>query len=80
MLQQHDLFVKANKCSFAQNHLEYLGHIIGVAGVSTDPSKVKAVKEWPVPKNVKQLRGILGLAGYYRKFIQGYGVLTKPLT
>lgn len=80
MLQQHGLFVKASKCSFAQQHLDYLGHVIGIHGVSTDPKKVMAVQHWPIPKNLKQLRGFLGLAGYYRKFIKGYGILTKPLT
>lgn len=80
LLQQHELYVKASKCSFAKSHLEYLGHIIGVAGVSTDLGKVKAVQDWPVPKNLRQLRGFLGLVGYYRKFIQGYGLMTNPLT
>lgn len=80
LLQQHELYVKASKCSFAKSHLEYLGHIIGVAGVSTDLGKVKAVQDWLVPKNLRQLRGFLGLVGYYRKFIQGYGLMTNPLT
>lgn len=80
LLQQHGPFVKASKCSFAQQHLDYLGHVIGIHGVSTDPEKVMAVQHWPIPKNLKQLRGFLGLAGYYRKFIKGYGILTKPLT
>lgn len=53
ILQQHQLFVKASKCSFAKQQLEYLGHIIGEHGVATDPAKVQAVQEWPVPKNLK---------------------------
>lgn len=80
LLQQHQLFVKASKCSFAQQQLEYLGHIIRVTGVATDPAKIQAVTDWPVPKTLKQLRGFLGLTGYYRKFIQHYGLLAKPLT
>lgn len=79
-LERHQLFVKESKCSFAQKHLEYLGHIIGETGVSTDPAKIEAVQNWPSPKSVRQLRGFLGLAGYYRKFIRNYGLLTKPLT
>lgn len=80
ILAQHEFYLKASKCSFAQQELEYLGHIIGAQGVSTDPSKVAVVQQWPVPKNVKQLQGFLGLAGYYRKFIKNYGVISRTLT
>jgi hypothetical protein len=80
ILKQHDLYVKRSKCTFAQPSLEYLGHIISAAGVGTDPSKIAAVKSWPKPSNLKQLRGFLGLAGYYRKFIRGFGAICKPLT
>jgi hypothetical protein len=80
LLQQHQLSVKQSKCSFAQQKLEYLGHIISNQGVATDPSKVQAVQQWPTPTNMKQVRGFLGLTGYYRKFIQGYSLISRTLS
>jgi hypothetical protein len=80
LLQQNQLYVKSSKCSFAKQELEYLGHVIGKNGVATDQSKVTAVTKWPTPTSVKALRGFLGLTGYYRRFIQHYGILARPLT
>lgn len=80
ILQQHQFFIKMSKCSFAQTTIEYLGHIISAQGVATEKAKVEAVQNWPVPTNLKQLRGLLGLAGYYRRFIQHYGHISRPLT
>jgi len=79
-LDQHKFLIKRSKCLFAQSSVDYLGHVISSAGVATDPTKVQAVVNWPTPQTVKQLRGFLGLTGYYRKFIQHYGMMARPLT
>lgn len=79
LLQQHDWKIKLTKCAFAQQSISYLGHVISSSGVATDPSKVTAVTIWPTPSSVKELRGFLGLAGYYRKFVKNFGILAKPL-
>jgi len=79
LLRQNQLYLKESKCSFAQPSLSYLGHIISSTGVSTNPSKIQNMQKWPVPTSVTELRGFLGLTGYYRRFIKGYGLITKPL-
>ncbi|PWA58030.1 hypothetical protein CTI12_AA406450 [Artemisia annua] len=79
-LQKHQFYVKRSKCVFGAGELEYLGHIISARGVQMDPKKVLLVREWPVPKNQRQVRGFLGLAGYYRRFIRGYASIAAPLT
>ena len=80
ILTQHKLFAKLSKCSFAQNQIEYLGHIISDQGVATDPGKTSAMVQRPVPTSHTALRGFLGLTGYYRKLVKHYGILAKPLT
>ena len=79
-LREHHLFLKFSKCSFAKTELEYLGHIISAAGVSTDPSKTTAMLACPVPTTITELQGFLGLTGYHRRFVRNYGILVKPLT
>jgi hypothetical protein len=72
--------IKLSKCSFAQNQISYLGHLISSQGVATDQGKISAISVWPTPCNIKELRSFLGLAGYYRKFVKYFGVISQPLT
>ncbi|MCH80537.1 Ty3/gypsy retrotransposon protein [Trifolium medium] len=80
LLADNGLVANKKKCHFAQETIEYLGHVISHQGVVVDPNKVISVTQWPVPRNVKGVRGFLGLTGYYRKFIRHYGKIAKPLT
>ena len=79
-LRKHQLYLKESKCSFGQDSLEYLGHIISSTGVSTDPSKIADMLNWPQPTTMTEPRAFLGLTGYYRKIVKGYGIISKPLT
>ena len=79
-LRAHHLHLKRSKCSFGVTSVAYLGHIISGDGVAMDADKVAAVATWPQLRSTRGLRGFLGLAGYYRKFIQGFGVIAAPLT
>ena len=80
ILRQHRLFVKRSKCAFGVDSISYLGHIIRASGVAMDPTKVQAVMDWPQPRSARGVRGFLGLAGYYRKFVHDYDIIVAPLT
>ncbi|CAK9796607.1 Retrovirus-related Pol polyprotein from transposon 297 [Anthophora quadrimaculata] len=79
-LRKANLSLQPDKCEFLRKEVAYLGHVIGRDGVKPDPRNVKAVRDFPVPKNAKNIKQFLGLAGYYRRFIPKFSHIAKPLT
>ncbi|WVZ24525.1 hypothetical protein V8G54_003069 [Vigna mungo] len=80
ILQHHQLYAKLSKCSFGLQEVDYLGHTVSGKGVAMNQEKIQAVMQWNIPTNLKQLRGFLGLTGYYRRFIKHYASIAGPLT
>jgi hypothetical protein len=79
-LTTNNFYVKLSKCLFCQESIDYLGYIASSSGVQIDPNKLAVEDKWSTPMSVKQLRGFLGLTGYYRKFIAPYASIAAPLT
>lgn len=79
-LLENRLFVKAEKCEFGVSTVSFLGHVIQEGQVRADPSKIRAVEEWPVPSSRKELQCILGFANFYRRFIRDYSKVASPRT
>lgn len=80
ILVQNQFYANKKKCYFGSTKIAYLGHEISAEGVSAGPSKVADMISWQQPKIITELRGFLGLTGYYRRFVAGYGKVAKPLT
>ena len=78
-LRQAGLILKPSKCNLFQLSVEFLGHIVSSEGVSCDPKKLEAIREWPRPTSVKQVRSFLDLASYYRKFLKSFSTIASPL-
>jgi hypothetical protein len=80
LLRKHQLYAKRKKCVFNQPEVSFLGHVVGVGGVRADPRKTAVIATWPEPLNKKELQSFLGLANWFRKFVQGYANMVRPLT
>ena len=77
-LRKANFHLQPDKCEFLRPEVGYLGHIIDKNGVRSDPKKIIAVKNFPVPKTQKNVKQFLGLAGYYRRFIDGFSKIASP--
>ena len=80
VLREHHMYSKLRKCSFYQNIIHYLGHIISEEGIVMDLEKIEAIKGWTKPKNVTEFISFMGLVGYYRRFIVGFLRISHPIT
>lgn len=80
LLRENNLTLKLSKCRFFDNTITYLGYEISANGIRPNEHKILAVKDFPVPQNVHEVRQFLGLAGYFRRFVNGYGEIARPLT
>ncbi|KAL4384307.1 hypothetical protein GQ457_15G015210 [Hibiscus cannabinus] len=79
-LRDNGFVAKRSKCEFGRTQIEYLGHIVSREGLAVDPTKVGAIRDWPTPTSLKGVRGFLGIAGYYRRFIKNFATIAAPLS
>ncbi|GJU99127.1 putative reverse transcriptase domain-containing protein [Tanacetum coccineum] len=80
LLKKEELYAKFSKCEFWIPKVQFLGHVIDSEGIHVDPAKIEAIKDWTSPKSPTEIRQFLGLAGYYRRFIEGFSKIAKPMT
>ncbi|GKA53617.1 putative nucleotidyltransferase, ribonuclease H, partial [Tanacetum coccineum] len=80
LLKKEKLYAKFSKCEFWLREVQFLGHVINEDGIHVDPSQIKAVKNWEAPRTPSEVRSFLGLVGYYRRFVENFSKIDKPLT
>ncbi|GJS40841.1 putative reverse transcriptase domain-containing protein [Tanacetum coccineum] len=80
LLKKEELYAKFSKCEFWIPKVQFLGHVIDSQGIHVDPAKIESIKDWASPKTPMEIRQFLGLAGYYRRFIEGFSKIAKPMT
>ncbi|GJS54159.1 putative reverse transcriptase domain-containing protein [Tanacetum coccineum] len=80
LLKKEELYAKFSKCDFWLSKVQFLGHVIDSEGIHVDPAKIESIKDWESPKTPTEIRQFLGLAGYYRRFIEGFSKIAKPMT
>lgn len=79
-LREHQLYAKLSKCDFYKEEIQYLSHVITKEGIAVDPEKINTIMDWPIPKDVADIRSFMGLAGYYRRFVEGFSRVAYPIT
>jgi hypothetical protein len=79
-LRDNQFYAKFSRCEFWLDEVPFLGHIISNGGISVDPAKVREIIGWKIPSSVTEIQSFLGLAGYYRRFIEGFSKIAKPMT
>ncbi|GKE88960.1 putative reverse transcriptase domain-containing protein [Tanacetum coccineum] len=80
LLKKEELYAKFSKCDFWLSKVQFLGHVIDSEGIHVDPTKIESIKYWESPKTPTEIHQFLGLAGYYRRFIEGFSKIAKPMT
>nr|GEW13887.1 putative reverse transcriptase domain-containing protein [Tanacetum cinerariifolium] len=80
LLKKEELYAKIFKCEFWIPKVQFLGHVIDCQGIHVDPAKIESIKDWASPKSPTEIHQFLGLAGYYRRFIEGFSKIAKPMT
>jgi hypothetical protein len=80
ILRKYKLYAKLNKCEFWLKEVVFLGHVISTGGISKDPRKVETILKWKKPINVIEIYSFLGLARYYKRFIEGFSTIVIPMT
>ena len=80
LLREKQLYAKFKKCEFWLEKVRFLGHIITKEGIFVDPAKIEVIEDWPRPTNLSKVRSFLGLAGYHRRFVEGFSRIAAPLS
>ncbi|GJW99581.1 putative reverse transcriptase domain-containing protein [Tanacetum coccineum] len=80
LLKEEELYAKFSKCEFWLSKVQFLGHVIDSEGIRVDPAKIESIKDWASPNTPTEIHQFLGLAGYYRRFIEGFSKIARPMT
>ncbi|GJZ59461.1 hypothetical protein Tco_0615277, partial [Tanacetum coccineum] len=79
LLKEEELYAKFSKCEFLLSKVQFFGHVIDSEGIHIDPIKIESIKDWASPKTPSKIRQFLGLAGYYRRFIEDFSKIARPM-